>query len=171
MGRSTRASRRRPRSCAGGLHDSSLDEVCSQGHPMVIRLGRVRRFLACSMYPEHKETRELPGADGRTPGAAEVGPDGAPAEPAASRSAPKCGETEGGSWSGAVADSGRSWAARVIRTATTSRRRTASAGSARIRGGLPHMPHGKAGDATRPAHGIALLGLLALPEMRLHDLT
>ena len=72
------------------------DEVCSLGHPMVIRLGRYGEFLACSMYPEHKETRELPGADGRTPGAAEVGPDGAPAEPAAVEVCPKCGETEGG---------------------------------------------------------------------------
>jgi ssDNA-binding Zn-finger/Zn-ribbon topoisomerase 1 len=33
---------------------------------MVIRLGRYGEFLACSMYPEHKETRELPGAGGRT---------------------------------------------------------------------------------------------------------
>ena len=37
------------------------DEVCSEGHPMVIRLGRNGRFLACSEYPEHKETRPLPG--------------------------------------------------------------------------------------------------------------
>jgi DNA topoisomerase-1 len=35
------------------------DEVCSLGHPMVIRLGRYGRFLACSLYPEHKETRPL----------------------------------------------------------------------------------------------------------------
>ena len=28
---------------------------------MVIRLGRNGRFLACSMYPEHKESRPLPG--------------------------------------------------------------------------------------------------------------
>ncbi len=39
------------------------DEVCSEGHPMVIRLGRNGRFLACSLYPEHKETRPLPGED------------------------------------------------------------------------------------------------------------
>jgi DNA topoisomerase I len=39
------------------------DEVCSLGHPMVIRLGRNGRFLACSMYPEHKETRPLPGEE------------------------------------------------------------------------------------------------------------
>jgi DNA topoisomerase-1 len=37
------------------------DEVCSLGHPMVIRLGRNGRFLACSQYPDHKETRPLPG--------------------------------------------------------------------------------------------------------------
>jgi DNA topoisomerase I len=39
----------------------ATDEVCSLGHPMVIRLGRNGRFLACSMYPEHKESRPLPG--------------------------------------------------------------------------------------------------------------
>jgi DNA topoisomerase-1 len=36
------------------------DEVCSQGHPMVIKEGRFGRFMACSRYPEHKETRPLP---------------------------------------------------------------------------------------------------------------
>jgi DNA topoisomerase-1 len=35
------------------------DEVCSQGHPMVIKEGRFGRFLACTKYPEHKETRPL----------------------------------------------------------------------------------------------------------------
>ena len=34
---------------------------------MVIRLGRNGRFLACSMYPEHKETRPLPGRSRRPP--------------------------------------------------------------------------------------------------------
>ena len=37
------------------------DETCSLGHPMVIRLGRNGRFLACSMFPDHKESRPLPG--------------------------------------------------------------------------------------------------------------
>jgi DNA topoisomerase-1 len=36
------------------------DEVCSEGHPMVIKEGRFGRFLACSKYPEHKETKPLP---------------------------------------------------------------------------------------------------------------
>jgi DNA topoisomerase-1 len=40
------------------------DEVCSEGHPMVIRMGRNGKFLACTMYPEHKETRPVPGEDG-----------------------------------------------------------------------------------------------------------
>ncbi|MBA3234624.1 MAG: type I DNA topoisomerase, partial [Chloroflexi bacterium] len=39
----------------------ATDEICSEGHPMVIRLGRNGRFLACSLYPEHKESRPLPG--------------------------------------------------------------------------------------------------------------
>jgi DNA topoisomerase-1 len=38
----------------------ATDEVCSQGHPMVIKEGRFGRFLACTQYPEHKETRPLP---------------------------------------------------------------------------------------------------------------
>src|SRR5215212_2619956 len=41
----------------------ATDEVCSEGHPMVIRLGRNGKFLACTLYPEHKETRPLPGEE------------------------------------------------------------------------------------------------------------
>ncbi len=43
---------------------TETDEVCSEGHPMVIRLGRNGKFLACSTYPDHKETRPLPGEEG-----------------------------------------------------------------------------------------------------------
>ncbi len=57
----------------------ATDEVCSEGHPMVIRLGRNGRFLACSMYPEHKETRPLPG-------------DEPPPQEGAGEVCPKCGE-------------------------------------------------------------------------------
>ncbi len=39
------------------------DEQCSEGHPMVIRLGKNGKFLACSTYPEHKETRPIPGEE------------------------------------------------------------------------------------------------------------
>jgi len=61
------------------------DEVCSQGHPMVIRLGRNGRFLACSLYPEHKESRPLPGEE----------PD-LPMLPGVGEPCPTCGETDGG---------------------------------------------------------------------------
>ncbi len=40
------------------------EEVCSLGHQMVVRLGRNGRFLACSLYPEHRESRPLPGEEG-----------------------------------------------------------------------------------------------------------
>src|SRR5438067_616703 len=35
------------------------EEHCSQGHAMVIKNGRTGRFLACSQYPAHQETRAL----------------------------------------------------------------------------------------------------------------
>jgi DNA topoisomerase I len=56
----------------------ATDEVCSLGHPMVIRLGRNGRFLACSLYPEHKESRPLPG-------------DEPPAQEGTGETCPKCG--------------------------------------------------------------------------------
>ena len=55
------------------------DEVCSLGHPMVIRLGKNGRFLACSLYPEHKESRPVPG-------------DEAPAQAGEGEVCPLCGE-------------------------------------------------------------------------------
>ena len=55
------------------------DEVCSEGHPMVIRLGRNGRFLACSLYPEHKESRPLPGEE-------------PPKQEGEGETCPKCGE-------------------------------------------------------------------------------
>ena len=57
----------------------ATDEVCSEGHPMVIRLGRNGRFLACSMYPEHKESRPLPGEE-------------PPPQEGTGEVCPKCGE-------------------------------------------------------------------------------
>jgi DNA topoisomerase-1 len=65
------------------------DEVCSLGHPMVIRLGRYGRFLACSLYPEHKETRPLPGEEGAAAG--EAGQLAGTGEPC-----PECGAQHGG---------------------------------------------------------------------------
>jgi DNA topoisomerase-1 len=63
----------------------ATDEVCSQGHPMVIRLGRNGRFLACSLFPEHKESRPIPGEE----------PD-VPALPGTGEACPTCGATDGG---------------------------------------------------------------------------
>ena len=57
----------------------ATDEVCSEGHPMVIRLGRNGRFLACSMFPEHKESRPLPGEE-------------PPPQEGTGEACPKCGE-------------------------------------------------------------------------------
>ncbi len=70
----------------------ATNEVCSEGHPMVIRAGRYGEYLACSEYPEHKETRpiapDVPG-DGESNGAA-------PALPGVGETCPTCGATEGG---------------------------------------------------------------------------
>ena len=63
----------------------ATDEVCSQGHPMVIRLGRNGRFLACSLFPEHKESRPIPGEEPEIPVMAGTG------EPC-----PTCGTADGG---------------------------------------------------------------------------
>ena len=63
----------------------ATDETCSLGHPMVIRLGRNGRFLACSLFPEHKESRPLPGEEAE-----------APALPGVGEPCPTCGATDGG---------------------------------------------------------------------------
>jgi DNA topoisomerase-1 len=63
----------------------ATDEVCSEGHPMVIRLGRNGRFLACSLFPEHKESRPLPGEELE-----------APVLPGVGEPCPTCGATDGG---------------------------------------------------------------------------
>jgi DNA topoisomerase-1 len=72
------------------------EETCSLGHPMVIRLGRFGEFLACSMYPEHKETRELPGSASGAVEAGSNGQNGGPGEPRAAEACPRCGATDGG---------------------------------------------------------------------------
>jgi DNA topoisomerase-1 len=71
------------------------DEVCSLGHPMVIRLGRNGAFLGCSLYPEHKETRPLPGDEGGD-GAGSTDGEAAPALPGVGEVCPECGAEHGG---------------------------------------------------------------------------
>ena len=71
----------------------ATSELCSMGHPMVIRAGRYGDYLACSTFPDHKETRPIgPEASSK------VGPDGepAPAMPGVAEACPLCGETDGG---------------------------------------------------------------------------
>ena len=51
------------------------DVVCSLGHPMLLRFGRNGPFVACSLYPEHKETRPWPIVDAIQDGTGEVCPE------------------------------------------------------------------------------------------------
>jgi DNA topoisomerase-1 len=45
--------------------EEETDEVCEKcGSPMVIKWGRYGKFLACSGYPECKNTRQLAGGEG-----------------------------------------------------------------------------------------------------------
>ncbi len=75
------------------------DERCSQGHPMVIRLGRYGEFLACSTYPEHKETRPLPGSEEAIAAGGGSNGTGASTTPplrGVGQPCPTCGATEAG---------------------------------------------------------------------------
>jgi len=68
------------------------DELCSEGHPMVMRAGRYGEYLACANYPEHKETRPIArpeeALDPNAPPPAELAGVGEPC--------PECGPTSGG---------------------------------------------------------------------------
>ncbi len=67
-------------------------ELCSEGHPMVMRAGRFGVYLACANYPEHRETRPVAPAAGDTPGT-----NGESEQlPGVGETCPECGETEGG---------------------------------------------------------------------------
>ncbi len=126
---------------------------------MVIRLGRNGRFLACSTYPEHKETRPLPGEEpppaSRAEGVGEV--------------CPKCGEGQ------LVAKRGRFGAfagcSRYPDCDYIHRDGPAAAAAAAVRRGVPAVRGGPPRHAARTAHRIGVLGLLALPEVPLHDVT
>ena len=41
------------------LADEPTDEICPEGHPLVVKHGRFGKFLACSHYPEHKYTKSF----------------------------------------------------------------------------------------------------------------
>ncbi|MBI3932592.1 MAG: type I DNA topoisomerase [Acidobacteria bacterium] len=45
--------------------EEATDQVCDKcGSPMVLKWGRYGKFLACSNYPECKNTRQMPGGEG-----------------------------------------------------------------------------------------------------------
>ncbi len=50
------------------LTEEKTDEVCAKcGKPMVIKMGRFGKFLACTGYPECKTTKPLPGDEKAAP--------------------------------------------------------------------------------------------------------
>jgi DNA topoisomerase-1 len=76
--------------------DAGLDGefVCSEGHPMVVRAGRFGEYLACSRYPDHKESRPLPTQ--ASPAAGAAGEAGAKQPDGVGEPCPDCGATDGG---------------------------------------------------------------------------
>ena len=130
------------------------DEVCSLGHPMVIRLGRNGRFLACSLYPEHKESRPLPG-------------DELPPQAGTGETCPECGIGT------LVGKNGRFGpfvgCDRYPDCGYIKREGPEPPPTARLRGRLPEERRRQAGPASRAADRQRLLGVLELPEVRLHD--
>ena len=123
---------------------------------MVIRLGRNGKFLACSLYPEHKETRPLPGEE-------------APKLEGDGETCPQCGE-------GTLDDQARP--VRRLRRLLAlpglhyiRKDGPPPPGPAAVRGHLPQERRRAPHRASRPAHRERLLGVLELPEVRLHHAT
>ena len=130
------------------------DEVCSLGHPMVIRLGRNGRFLACSLYPEHKESRPLPG-------------DEPPPQEGTGEVCPKCGEGT------LVGKSGRFGpfvgCSRYPDCDYIKQEGPPPPDPLPFEVDLPQEQRRPPRAASRAAHRQRLLGMLELPEVRLHD--
>ena len=123
------------------------DEVCSEGHPMVIRLGRNGKFLACSTYPDHKETRPLPGEE-----APKLEGDGDPC--------PQCGEGVLATKRGQVRRVRGLLAVPGLHVHQEGR--PAAPGPAPVRGVLSEERRRPPGRASRAAHRERLLGVLRL---------
>ena len=143
---STRSARN---SSAGTSRPRRPTRSAREGHPMVIRLGRNGRFLACSLYPEHKETRPVPGdepppAGGHRRGLPGVRPGHAREQDGAVRAVRRLLALSGVQ----VHQEGRPAAAR----------------SAPVRGRLPQEQGRPSRPASRAADRERLLGVLELPE-------
>ena len=123
---------------------------------MVIRLGRNGRFLACSLYPEHKETRPLPGEEPETAAVEGVG-----------EACPTCGEGT------LVAKRGRfgvfAGCSRYPDCDYIHRTGPPPPPPLPFEVTCPTCGEGTLDGAPRAAHRQRLLGLLALPQVRLHD--
>ena len=131
--------------------------MCSEGHPMVIRLGRNGKFLACSLYPEHKETRPLPGEE-----APKLEGDGEPC--------PQCGEgtlaTKRGRFGAFVGCS------RYPDCTYIQQGRPAAARPAAVRGHVPQeRRRARWSRVARGAPGTSSGGAPNYPQVRLHDAT
>ena len=120
---------------------------------MVIRLGRNGRFLACSLYPEHKETRPLPGRRAAAPGGDR-------------RGLPEVRRGDARRQERAVRAVRRLLALPGLRLHQEGR--PAAARSAAVRGHLPEEQGRPSRPASRAAHRERLLGVLELPALRLH---
>ena len=130
------------------------DEVCSEGHPMVIRLGRNGRFLACSMYPRAQGEPTAAGRGAAAPGGDRRG------LPQVRRGDARRQARPVRAVRGLLA---------VPRVRLHQARRPAAARSAPVHGRLPQEPRRPPRAASRAAHRKRLLGMLQLPEVRLHD--
>ena len=120
---------------------------------MVIRLGRNGRFLACSMYPEHKESRPLPGEE-------------PPPQEGSGEVCPKCGEGT------LVGKNGRYGpfvgCSRYPDCDFIKKEGPPPPDPLPVRGHLPQEQGRSSRAASRAAHGQRLLGMLQLSEVRLH---
>ena len=144
------------------LHDrGDRTRSAREGHPMVIRLGPQRRVPGLLA---------LPGAQGVAAAARARRSDDARSCPASARPARSAARPMAGRSSPSAAGSGRSSAARAIPTATTSRR-TARRRPTRCPFEVvcPRCKEGRLTPRRARRTGLAVLGLLALPEVRLHD--
>ena len=111
------------------------EHICEKcGKPMVIKWGRNGEFLACSGYPECRNTKEFKRK-----------PDGRSRDRAGRRRPTRCARSAAGRWWSSAAGSGRSWPARAIpsargrgrcRSASPARRRAAATSSSGARSGV-----------------------------------
>src|SRR5262249_48989483 len=126
----------------------------------------------CSLYPEHKETRPLPGDPGSPEALAEAAAAGT-LPSGVGELCPKCGEADGGTLTqkrgrfGPVIGCSPYPDCDFIKK---ERPAPPPPAAARLRGHVPQVPRGSSRDPPGAPDGLAVLGLLALSQVRLHVL-